>query len=135
MTAEHTPDLVADLRAMAELLGQRDGEWVEHHLVTPPDRPALDAAELMTEAANCLTETAAERDRLAKEVERLRKALKGSESLIQHAQGLITMFLVPDDTRVLTRQELVSKLIAHFDGPEQREVQSANRAALAKEQS
>jgi len=62
---------------------------------------------------------------LEAERDKLREAGNGLNELIKQAQKLTTMFLEPGEKRISTERELVSALIGHFDGPEQRAAQKA----------
>ena len=58
----------------------------------------------------------------------LLEALEGEERLIQTCQRFLEDYLIPNG---LSAEDTISNLIAALDGPEQREIQGASKAALA----
>jgi hypothetical protein len=71
---------------------------------------------------------------LTAEVERLRHALEAHEKHMAAGQTLAVKYLVPEvDPDSIGKDEFVSRIIGHFDGPDQRAVQAKARAALEKQ--
>jgi hypothetical protein len=71
---------------------------------------------------------------LTAEVERLRKALEAHENHMAAGQTLVVKYLVPVvDPDSIGKDDFVSRIIEHFDGPDQRAVQAKARAALEKQ--
>jgi hypothetical protein len=71
---------------------------------------------------------------LTAEVERLRKALEAHENHMAAGQTLAVKYLVPEvDPDSIGKDEFISRIIEHFDGPDQRTVQAKAHAALEKQ--
>ena len=71
---------------------------------------------------------------LAAENERLREALEAHEKHMAAGQTLAVKYLVPEvDPDSIGKDEFVSRIIEHFDGPDQRAVQAKAHAALEKQ--
>jgi hypothetical protein len=71
---------------------------------------------------------------LTAENERLREALEAHEKHMAAGQTLAVKYLVPAvDPDSIGKDEFVSRIIGHFDGPDQRTVQAKARAALEKQ--
>jgi hypothetical protein len=60
-------------------------------------------------------------------VDKLEAALRAEDALILEAQSEITLYL----TKVIEGSELIHRLVALFDGPEQRKAQGLACDALA----
>jgi hypothetical protein len=66
--------------------------------------------------------------------ERLREALEAHEKHMAAGQTLAVKYLVPEvDPDSIGKDEFVSRIIEHFDGPDQRTVQAKAQAALEKQ--
>jgi hypothetical protein len=71
---------------------------------------------------------------LAAEIERLREALEAHENHMTAGQTLAVKYLVPEvDPDSIGKDEFISRIIEHFDGPDQRTVQAKAREALEKQ--
>jgi len=82
-----------------------------------------DVNKQLLEVAYAFDSVLARAEKAEADRDRLRDAGDGLNELIKQAQKLIVMFLEPGKKRISTEKELVSALIRHFDGPEQREAQ------------
>ena len=67
--------------------------------------------------------------RLISAAPELAEALQKNQHLVRKAQEILTSYLIPDGR---DKDEAIDALLYLLDGPEQREVQQAARAALAK---
>jgi hypothetical protein len=72
-------------------------------------------------------------DELKKECDALAGALRAHEQHMGEAQHTCVRYLVPaaDPIRI-EKEQFVSEMLGHFDGPEQRAVQEKANAALAQ---
>jgi hypothetical protein len=67
-------------------------------------------------------------------IEALTAALEAHENHMAAGQTLAVKYLVPEvDPDSIGKDEFVSRIIEHFDGPDQRAVQAKARAALEKQ--
>jgi hypothetical protein len=73
-------------------------------------------------------------DILRDRIEALTAALEAHENHMAAGQTLAVKYLVPEvDPDSIGKDEFVSHIIEHFDGPDQRAVQAKARAALEKQ--
>lgn len=64
-------------------------------------------------------------------IEQLEAALRAHEDHMKKGQHLVIKYLVPTvDPDSIEKDEFVSRIIGHFDGPEQQAVQKTARQAL-----
>jgi hypothetical protein len=67
-------------------------------------------------------------------IEALAAALEAHENHMAAGQTLAVKYLVPEvDPDSIGKDEFISRIIEHFDGPDQRAVQAKARAALEKQ--
>lgn len=80
-------------------------------------------------------EAAAEIEALTARIAELEGALKAHEEHMERAQADIVSYLVPIvDPQSIEAPEFINRMIEHFDGPRQRDVQKKARQALKDHQ-